>query len=173
MTQVYKTNKKFYIRAVTLALLVIMACTFTMIMIGNPDTTTKNVVFLLMCLVAGPTLFGLIYLLIELFSKKPRLILGPGGLLDACRGSHSGSISWHNIHHISGFQRGRFKYLSIGINDVRPLIEQQDITHRVAYGKQLERNKEHVAIMLNQLKGDPDEIFEAVKQKWKEATGRE
>jgi len=164
----FKINKKYYLKAILLVALVITMCTLTMVLTGYPDTTMKSLVYVIMSIIGGACLFGLIYLLMGIFSKKPRLVISAGGLHD----HYTGSINWHNINSVIGYQRGRSKYLSLGITDVRPLIEQRDITQRMAFTRKLERDKDHVSIFLNPLDGDPDEIFEAVKQKWKEATGR-
>lgn len=172
METTFHINKSFYSRAALVSGLIVAVSVLILVLTGNPDTNGKSAVYMVVCILGSSSLLGFIYVLYVLLDRTVPLTINAGGLLDQTRGSGAGSISWHNIHSIKGFQQGKYKFLSLGITDVRPIVEQVDVAQRMAFERRLERNKDHINIMLNQLKGDPDEIFETVKQKWKEATGR-
>lgn len=173
MEQKFTFNKTFYSKVLLICVVILAVCVVSLLMIGNPDTTGKSVGYIIFCLAGAPSLFGFFYILSFLFSKKTPLVLDHQGITDQCNGSNNGLIRWHNIHTITGTEKGKNKFIVLGITDIRPLVEQYDLAGRMAFEKKLERNKHHVMIMLNQLKGDPSEIYYVIEQGWKKATGRE
>jgi len=168
----YKINRKLYLTSAGIILLAAAACITGIVLIGKPTTNALAALDVGLCMVSGPCLIAFAIQLMILFSKRPPLSLSEHGLIDHCPGSSAGTVSWHNVHKIEGFTKRGHQYLAIGVTDPQPLIQQQAFNQRTAFERKLQRNKDHVIIWLKQLNGDPDEIFEAVKNTWKESTGR-
>lgn len=169
----FKINRKLYFTSAGILLLVAAVLTTGIVLIGKPKTNALAALDVVLCIATGPCLLGFVVQLMILFSRRPPLSLNEKGLTDYCPGSNAGTISWHNVHRIEGFKKRGHPYMAIGVTDPRPLVQQQELNQRTAFEKKLQRNKDHVIIWLKQLNGDPDEIFEAVKNTWKESTGRQ